>query len=1147
MTPNPKYYNFLSLCLCLSLLSSLSFSQDSIYNYVSTSYPILPIQKDINLDELDPSVLLQTTDFYDGHIRLIQKHQHHASPTGKDLIQSYAYDRAGRQTTEYLAFPVEATKNLFISDPVEKLMLFYEKPPEQVTSTAYPFAKREFDNSPLNRVVRQGAAGASWQLETSHTISILNSANETTIPKWTSDNNGNCILSGNYPEGSLWLEQKTDENGNISRTYTSKLGKTILNETMLGDTPVRTFYVYDIKGNLVYVLPPMASAGNTANPDYIFRYKYDDRNRMINKKIPGAEEVSMVYDGLDRLILSQDGNLRKDSLWFYNKYDALGRVISTGLYNNLSYHENSRESLQLLADGLSFNVEERTGIEYTNHAFPNKNCTVLSITYYDNYTFLEDDAYEYLAEDFTLVQENDPCLVEPVPASSNVGRLTGTMTRILGTDSWLINVSWYDKYNRLLQLTSDNHLGGQDRESFRYDFRGKIINLVLEHSISEDQAIRIEKHFTYDQAERPLKIYYKVDDQPAVVLVEHKYNELGQLVEKDLHSQRDDGTCLESVSYAYNIRGWLTQMNDPGDPGDHLFSMALAYESPEEGLDAPAQFSGNISSATWVSKNLDERRGYGYHYDALNRLTAARFGKASAGWSNAGEDYSVPGIGYDLNGNIDSLVRRGQIEPGYYGNIDMLDYHYEGNRLIALDDRGEETFEKYDFSDRGSKYSVEDSEPEYKYDANGNMLSDANKGIVQIKYNHLNLPEEIWLERMRLIRYIYDAGGVKLRKEVLDEKGWLLEETDYVGSFIYNHGEADFIMTEEGRILVDSTEQKYKYEYFLKDHLGNTRVSFRAEGDSAVVTQENHYYPFGMQMYGINITAIESPDENPNKYLYNGKELQSDFSLNWYDYGARMYDPAIGRWHVADPLAEEAYGWSPYRYAYNNPINFVDPNGMLEDWVQNEETDEYVWMDNVTSAEETPEGYSYVGPEDSDILEDLNLPSEVEPKEEKKVGAGFDGDGGKPKGKGGVPAFSSAKVTGNLHISAAISYKQENVTANNKLGKTLEGITIKADFSQNSVSLKSDLTMSYNGYLSVQHGGKSYVSMLGPVRGGSIHAVGTYPMQASVTVPAANISSTKAFASAFISAGTTNPGLVRSPRPVRMSWSLQRNPIYLPR
>ena len=217
---------------------------------------------------------------------------------------------------------------------------------------------------------------------------------------------------------------------------------------------------------------------------------------------------------------------------------------------------------------------------------------------------------------------------------------------------------------------------------------------------------------------------------------------------------------------------------------------------------------------------------------------------------------------------------------------------------------------------------------DYTYDANGNVLTDYNKAIyVPISYNMLNLPEEIRFKGDNgIITYTYDATGIKLRKtvETKNVEGTydIISTTDYSGSFVYVDGALDFIHQAEGRIV--NRNDKLEYEFFIKDHLGNTRVTCNDKGE---VLQENAYYPFGMAINNLNFADDKLTPEDKNKYLYNGKELQTDLGLDWYDYGARFYDPQLGRWHAVDEKAEGYYSWSPYVYVRGNPILKFDPNG----------------------------------------------------------------------------------------------------------------------------------------------------------------------------------------------------------------------------
>ncbi|CAM3049637.1 hypothetical protein DRF59_16305 [Chryseobacterium flavum] len=223
------------------------------------------------------------------------------------------------------------------------------------------------------------------------------------------------------------------------------------------------------------------------------------------------------------------------------------------------------------------------------------------------------------------------------------------------------------------------------------------------------------------------------------------------------------------------------------------------------------------------------------------------------------------------------------------------------------------------------------------------LISHLDKGLNEIKYNFLNLPVSVKKNNNSgafgsLSSYLYRTDGTKLKKIYSYYKSdWqgntslALTTTDYLDGFQYvlessGLGCLDcppvsptlqFMPTAEG--YFDFVKNKYIYNYV--DHLGNIRLSYFNDGTATVVLDENNYYPFGLKHEGVNVL-----EGNPAyQYKYNGKELQES---GMYDYGARMYMPDIGRWGVIDPAAELGRRFSPYNYAFDNPVMFIDPDGM---------------------------------------------------------------------------------------------------------------------------------------------------------------------------------------------------------------------------
>jgi len=304
------------------------------------------------------------------------------------------------------------------------------------------------------------------------------------------------------------------------------------------------------------------------------------------------------------------------------------------------------------------------------------------------------------------------------------------------------------------------------------------------------------------------------------------------------------------------------------------FNLALRYNELAKG--AGAQFNGNISEQEYTGDNSGNR-WFTYGYNKLDRMTAGQY--------NANNGEMSENLQYDKGGNITTLTR------GSYGG---LNYTYANNGISNQ-------LQSLSGFVNGN----------YGYDPNGNVSHDGRVNV-DIAYNYLNLPQSI--TGSQNLSYVYDATGRKLRKVSGNVT------TDYINAIQYTNNNIDFVQTEEGRAIKSGTN--WSYEYTLTDHLGNSRVNIDSYNGAVRVTQEDEYYPFGLDRQRYT-------NGTKNKYLYNKKELQDE--LGQYDYGARFYDPVIARFTTIDPLAEIDRRWSPYNYTFGDPIRFTDPDGMWPD------------------------------------------------------------------------------------------------------------------------------------------------------------------------------------------------------------------------
>ena len=556
-----------------------------------------------------------------------------------------------------------------------------------------------------------------------------------------------------------------------------------------------------------------------------YQYHYDHKNRLIEKKIPAKGWEYIIYDLLDRPVLTQDAVMRADNTWLFTKYDAFSRVAYTGTLLNL---DDTRKEFQTRVNAQTELQEAVTsslntsiagyGMYYTNNALQ---FTDAAISFTDLHTINYYDRYN---PQLSAVAANPGTVYGQAISSQTKGLATGSRVKVLDNSGnhWITTVMYYDAKARPIYTASANtYLNTTDAIKTALDFVGKVLQTESTHT-KGDTHIDVHDSFTYDHAGRLLTQVQRINNGTPELITNNHYDELGQLISKNVGgtvaSLPTQSNGLQTVDYTYNVRGWLKGINEHDNLKDDVFGFQLNYNTTSL-AGSEALYNGNISETLWRTSNdvptQVTAHGYSYQYDALNRIASAVY--RNEGSTNFNDAFNLQYTNYDKNGNILSLGRSGwnTNNQSVLTAMDALTYKYNGNQLTGVSDAGD--------VNHGFKAAFSG----YTYDVNGNMLSDTGKGISNIDYNHLNLPTQVEVGNDN-IDYIYDAFGVKLRKIVLEGSSETI--TSYAGNYVYKQDDTgerlEFFSHPEGYIEPDEAGFNYVYQY--KDHLGNIRLSYRS-------------------------------------------------------------------------------------------------------------------------------------------------------------------------------------------------------------------------------------------------------------------------------------------------------------------------------
>ena len=932
----------------LSCRSSLSLSLECIPllsdSYVATSWNDVTVLTSRDGGEMS---MMTTVTWLDDFGREESVHQVGVTPSHKTLVSLTEYDGHGRVSKRWL--PALATPQRVILPGLHTVTYLdaHVRPEDIMPGSSEanlgdgaPYSEVIYDGSPLDRPLMEYGSGEAWRQAGRGILSehMGNSAGDERlvchrIEVQASKNDTSFVISseGLYPDGSLKVVSVTDEDGKETLTFTDRHGREILSRQVMKEGGecqyLDTYSVYDGLDHLLAVIPPALSdrlsIGQSLDPEeterYAYLYLYDSKERVCARKLPGIGWIRMEYDDADRLVFTQDGEQRRRGESTFMLYDIHGRECVTGVCGHDIPTGNMISGFALaeyVGAGGALDGYACSGVTLVSPQ-------VMSAFYYDSHAFVDDFATG-LPDSLAMYGTHIPSLI---------GRRTGSCLHevsegISGKKVW--GLVRYDGRGRVSHTEMSYPDGGWDTEDVEHDFLGSPVRRHLVHR-KGTETVREDLTYTYDDSERLLEVRHSLNGGTPILLARNTYDELGRLS----GTERGSNDALSST-YSYNVRSWLTGIDGS------LFKETLHYNelrSDRLGTDR-RRFGGDVSSMEWRSGAGTGTRSYDFAYDGLGRLVSADYGEYGDHVVGYGTSYS-----YDNMGNLLSLSREGDMTSSLKGIVDNLSMTYDGNMLASVSDSAPapSVTGSADFRD-GASMAVE-----YTYDRNGNMTSDLNRRISSVSYNRQNRPARI-KHSGGTETFTYLPDGTKRERTALG-KDWSLSRTEYRGNLVCADDSLKYILFDGGLIAMDGASPEYLF--FLRDHLGSVRVVARPDGKAV---QVNHYYPYGMAFAGGGMSgnagahpveggvsvaggSLEIGGETggmelarpgaSQPYRFLGNELYTSNSLGLYDFNARMYDPALGRFLSVDPMAEGYRHLSPYAYCAGNPVVYADKDGQV--------------------------------------------------------------------------------------------------------------------------------------------------------------------------------------------------------------------------